>query len=116
MGAFNQEKALLGAFSVIVKTDGSFSALLQAGTRLLHWAGYMASLARAAGLRPPAPVHGHMFLYTLCLVKLRGLPFARTVRFTLSEDKASFSVTPNIFAVNILYWLGRILMYFGVIK
>ena len=89
---------------------------LQAGTRLLHWAGYMASLARAAGLRAPAPVHGHMFLYTLCLVKLRGLPFARTVRFTLSEDKASFSVTPNILAVNILYWLGRILMYFGVIK
>ena len=76
----------------------------------------MASLARAGGLRAPAPVHGHMFLYTLCLVKLRGLPFARTVRFTLSEDKASFSVTPNILAVNILYWLGRILMYFGVIK
>ena len=25
--AFNQEKALVGAFSVIVKTDGSFAAL-----------------------------------------------------------------------------------------
>ena len=25
---FNQEKALVGAFSVIVKTDGSFAALL----------------------------------------------------------------------------------------
>ena len=24
VGAFNQEKALVGAFSVIVKTDGSF--------------------------------------------------------------------------------------------
>ena len=28
VGAFNQEKALEGAFSVIVKTDGSFAALL----------------------------------------------------------------------------------------
>ena len=25
---FNQEKALVGAFSVIVKTDGSFAALI----------------------------------------------------------------------------------------
>ena len=28
VGAFNQEKALVGAFSVIVKTDGSFAALV----------------------------------------------------------------------------------------
>ena len=28
VGAFKQEKALVGAFSVIVKTDGSFAALL----------------------------------------------------------------------------------------
>ena len=28
--AFNQEKALVGAFSVIVKTDGSFAALTAA--------------------------------------------------------------------------------------
>ena len=27
VGAFNKEKALVGAFSVIVKTDGSFAAL-----------------------------------------------------------------------------------------
>ena len=27
-GAFNQEKALIGAFSVIVKTNGSFAALI----------------------------------------------------------------------------------------
>ena len=27
VGAFNQEEALIGAFSVIVKTDGSFAAL-----------------------------------------------------------------------------------------
>ena len=27
-GAFNQEKALVGAFSVIVTTDGSFAALV----------------------------------------------------------------------------------------
>ena len=29
VGAFNQEKALVGAFSVIVKTDGSFEALVR---------------------------------------------------------------------------------------
>ena len=28
VGAFNQENALVGAFSVIVKTDGSFAALM----------------------------------------------------------------------------------------
>ena len=28
VGTFNQEKALVGAFSVIVKTDGSFAGLL----------------------------------------------------------------------------------------
>ena len=27
VGTFNQEKALVGAFSVIVKTDGSFAAV-----------------------------------------------------------------------------------------
>ena len=31
VGAFNQEKALAGAFSVIVKTEGSFAALLITG-------------------------------------------------------------------------------------
>ena len=29
VGTFNQEKVLVGNFSVIVKTDGSFAALLQ---------------------------------------------------------------------------------------
>ena len=28
VGVFNQEKALVGAISVIVKTDGSFAALV----------------------------------------------------------------------------------------
>ena len=31
-GALNQEKALVGAFTMIVKTDGSFAALLVAHT------------------------------------------------------------------------------------
>ena len=31
VGVFNQEKALAGAFSVIVKTEGSFAALLITG-------------------------------------------------------------------------------------
>ena len=29
VGAFNQEKALVGAFSMIVKTDGLFAALVR---------------------------------------------------------------------------------------
>ena len=29
VGAFNQEKALVGAFSMIVKTDGWFTALVE---------------------------------------------------------------------------------------
>ena len=32
VGAFNQEKSLVGAFSVIVKTDGSSSALVVRGS------------------------------------------------------------------------------------
>ena len=32
VGTFNQEKALEGAFSVIMKNDGSFAALVQAQT------------------------------------------------------------------------------------
>ena len=31
VGAINQEKALVGAFSVIVKTDGSLTALVVGG-------------------------------------------------------------------------------------
>ena len=31
VAAFNQEKALVGAFSVIVKSDGSFAALIVGG-------------------------------------------------------------------------------------
>ena len=33
LGTFNQEKALAGAFSMIVKTDGSFAALLVVGAQ-----------------------------------------------------------------------------------
>ena len=32
VGPFNQEKALVGAFSMIVKTDGSFAALVFSAT------------------------------------------------------------------------------------
>ena len=35
VGTFNQKKALVGAFSVIVKTDGSFAALI-VSCRLTH--------------------------------------------------------------------------------
>ena len=34
LASFNQEEALVGAFSVIVKTDGSFAALITAVTLL----------------------------------------------------------------------------------
>ena len=35
VGAFNQDKALVGTFSVIVKTDGSSAALVVTGDCLL---------------------------------------------------------------------------------
>ena len=36
VGAFNHEKALVGAFSVIVKTDGSFAAQVSTISSALH--------------------------------------------------------------------------------
>ena len=36
VGAFNQEKTIVGAFSVIVKTDGSFAALFLGHSANLH--------------------------------------------------------------------------------
>ena len=36
VGVFNQEKVLIGAFSVIVKTDGSFAALVESIVPLPH--------------------------------------------------------------------------------
>ena len=36
VGTFNLEKALVEAFSVIVKTDGSFAALLFTVSRVVH--------------------------------------------------------------------------------
>ena len=49
-GAFNDEQALIEAFSVIVKTDGSFAALKQIDGRLLVvWPA--ASVWRVTGIR-----------------------------------------------------------------
>ena len=49
VGAFNEEKVLIGAFSVIVKTDGSFATLVATVTlytpaaALLHCNGKLAT-------------------------------------------------------------------------
>ena len=37
VGAFNQKKALVGAFFVIVKTDGSFAALVEYPACVTAW-------------------------------------------------------------------------------
>ena len=37
VSAFNQEKAIVGAFSVIVKTDGSYAALVLGGRGAEWW-------------------------------------------------------------------------------
>ena len=37
VGAISQEKAIVGAFSVIMKTDGSFAALMLGAERILRW-------------------------------------------------------------------------------
>ena len=45
ISTFNQEKALVGAFSVIVKTDGLFAALLEI---LTHY--YLVILGRVSAV------------------------------------------------------------------
>ena len=49
---FNQEKALVGAFSMIVKNDGSFAALVSTGAGVRGHSG----LRTTAGTRA-APTH-----------------------------------------------------------
>ena len=75
------------------------------GGRLVHWGAYMNQLAASADLQPLPPVLERMFLYSVLLVVLEGLPGARRVRFRLNSDKTNFSVSPSSFLVNILYWL-----------
>ena len=50
VGVYNQEKALVGAFSMIVKTDGSFAALIcTAAASQIIPAYLLVNAVRAAG-------------------------------------------------------------------
>ena len=55
VGTFNQEKALVGAFSVIAKTllfaDGSFAAQVKIEERTLSRAGYQVTFAARIKLK-----------------------------------------------------------------
>ena len=55
VGAFNQEKALIGAFSVIVKTDGSIAALV---TILVTRHAEMPRYSTPAPVTTPTPTLG----------------------------------------------------------
>ena len=52
----------------------------------MHWPSHMESLARAGSTPALAPVYGRMLLYTAALIVIKGLPFARTVRYTVNDD------------------------------
>ena len=61
VGAFNQEKALVGAFSVIVKTDGLFAALLvmfSASCQFHQSGGQPIFLIMTRIVRRPSSSHG----------------------------------------------------------
>ena len=51
VGAFNQEKALVGAYSMIVKTDGSFAAVVVSCR--------MISLSNVSRVTPTANIWPH---------------------------------------------------------
>ena len=60
VGSFNEERALVGAFSVIVKTDRSFAALVWAGVVAVFGVDTLASLQ--------CRIHGGAFeLLTACV-------------------------------------------------
>ena len=80
----------------------------------MHWGAHMNHLAAAAGLQPLPGALERMFLYTVILVVLEGLPEARKVRFRLNSEKTNFSVSPTSFRVNILYWLLLLTIKLGI--
>ena len=84
--------------------------------RLLHWQRHAESLARAGSTPPLAPVYGRMLLYTVTLILVKGLPFTRTVRFSVSETRTSFSVSPSLWTVNCAYYILLSLMSIGFIQ
>ena len=87
-----------------------------AGGRLMHWGAYMNQLAASADLHPVPAVLERMFLYTVLVVVLEGLPEARKLRFRLNSEKTNFSVSPSSFLVNILYWLMILTMKLGIVQ
>ena len=80
----------------------------------MHWGAHMNPLAAAADLQPLPEVLERMFLYSVILVVLEGLPEARKVRFRLNSEKTNFSVIPTSFRVNILYWLLLLTIKMGI--
>ena len=84
------------------------------GGRLVHWGAYMNQLAASAELQPLPPVLERMFLYSVLLVLLEGLPGARRARFRLNSGKTNFSVCPTSFLLNILYWLLILAIKIGI--
>ena len=89
---------------------------MMSGGRLMHWTRHMESLATAGSTRSLAPVLGRMLLYTVTLILTRGLPFARSVKFSVNDTNTSFSVTPSLWTVNSVYYILLSLIKLGVIK
>ena len=100
VAAFNQEKALVGAFSMIVQPVvdpmDRFAALL-----LIHADPYQ-SIAQAGLLKSPAsectPARGHMLLFDLviCMLYCRGRAWARLLELQTKVLREDFTTTEEI--------------------
>ena len=86
VAAFNQEKALVGAFSVIVKTDGSFAALQIADTSRVDKVDIATLLATCENINWWKK---NLFLF-LPLNEMTGISVATQINIFWSSDGAIF--------------------------
>ena len=70
VGALNQEKALVGAFSVIVKTDGSFAALILTLIKAVLYDVTSKLCVDTARMHVSGMSNGGMFIWTRVMEKM----------------------------------------------
>ena len=86
------------------------------GGRIIHWQRHMSELAKVSKIEPLPDIYGDMLLYTFSLILVRGLPKARSVQFSVDQNKTEFHTASTDVLVDILYWILKILIYIGVLK
>ena len=81
---------------------------------MICWEDHMNTLADSVFIPRLSPVLSNMFLYTISLVLVQGLPSARNVVISVEND--SFTVSPRSLKVDLVYWMIKILKYFKIVK